>query len=291
MGYVSEPARSDKETRIQMKDEKKVINIEQVIRSSGSGFIRSLPLFLIRLLEKIVHQDEMNDAIWTNRSREGVPFINGVLKFWNIGIKVIGEENIPENGRFVFVSNHPVGAFDALTLYSTIYRFFPEIKSPTNQLLNNIPNLQPVMLGVNVFGINTKETVIKLNELFASGEQILIFPAGTVSRRRKGVISDIEWQKTFITKSIQHNRDVIPVHISGRNSNLFYFTANLRKFLHIRTGFEIILLPREMMKQRNSTFTITFGRPVSHQELIMKYNNSRGAELFKKLVYSLSADR
>jgi len=267
----------------------KTIDIEKIIRQSDSKFISSLPSFIVRLLQKIVHEYDINETIWVNRAKTGVPFINDVLKFWNVKVETRGEENIPSSGRFVFVSNHPVGAIDALSFYSTLYRFFPNVKSPTNQLLNYIPNLQSVMLGVNVFGMNTKDTVNRLNELYASDEQIMIFPAGTVSRRQKGIISDIEWQKSFITKAVQHNREVIPVHISGRNSNLFYFTANLRKFLRMKTGFEIILLPREMFRQRGTTFTLTFGKPISTVELARKYNTSKGAALIKDIVYSLPA--
>ena len=270
-----------------MEEIAKIVDIEKVIRLSDSGFIRNLPLFMIRVLEKIIRQDDLNEAIYTNRFKQGVPFINGVLDHWNISVLVRGERNIPSKGRFVFASNHPVGALDALSFYSTIYRFFPDVKSPVNQLLNHIPNLQPVTLGVNVFAMNTRETVSRINDLFASDDQIIIFPAGTVSRRTQGVISDIEWQKTFISKSIQYKRDVIPVHISGRNSNLFYIVANLRKFLRIKTAFEIILLPREMMMQLNSTFTLTFGKPISCGELAEKYNGSNGAEMIKAIVYGL----
>ena len=49
-----------------------------------------------------------------------------------------------------------------LGFLSTINRFFPDVISPSNQLFNYIPNLHPVILGVNVFGTNTRETVRKV---------------------------------------------------------------------------------------------------------------------------------
>jgi putative hemolysin len=270
-----------------MTQTQKIIDLEKVIRNSESKFVRSLPVFIIRILEKVVHQDEMNETIYRNHNKSGVPFINDVLDYWNIKINVKGGENVPSSGRFVFAANHPVGGIDALAFFSTVHKFFREVISPSNQLFNYIPNLKPVILGVNVFGINTKETVIRFNQLFESDSQIIIFPAGIVSRRSKGIISDLQWQKTFINKSIQYKRDIIPVHISGRNSNLFYFVSNLRKALGIKMSLEIILLPREMMKQRNSSITLTFGKPISHSELSAKYNNIEGARKIKSLVYSL----
>ena len=270
-----------------MSQASKIIDLEKVIRNSESKFVRSLPGFIIRILEKVVHQDEMNDTINKNSNKTGVPFINAVLSYWNVKIITYGTEHIPPSGRFVFVANHPVGGIDALSFFSTIYRYFPNVVSPSNQLLNYIPNLQPVLLGVNVFGTNTRDTAEKINLLFASDDQIMIFPAGTVSRRKKGIISDITWQKTFISKSVQHHRDVIPVQISGRNSNLFYIIANMRKFLRIKLALEIILLPREMMKQRNSSIRLTFGKPISHHTLAELYNNNDGAQKIKSIVYNL----
>jgi putative hemolysin len=270
-----------------MSDTSKVIDIEKVIRESKSKFVSSLPMFIIRFIQRVVHQDEMNECINTNSNKTGVPFVNDVLAYWNVKVVVNGGENVPSSGRFIFVANHPVGAMDALSFLSTIYRFFPNVISPSNQLLTYIPNLRPVMLGVNVFGINTKETVEKLNHLFESDAQIMIFPAGTVSRRSRGKISDVVWQKTFVTKAVQFKRDIIPVHISGRNSNLFYFVANLRKLLRIKMAIEIILLPRDMMKQRNSTVTMTIGEVIPYESLTRGVNQNEWAQRIKSAVYNI----
>jgi putative hemolysin len=177
---------------------------------------------------------------------------------------------------------------DALSFLSAISRFYPDVISPSNDLFNYIPNLHPVILGVNVFGTNTKDTVSKLNELFESESQIMIFPAGIVSRRIKGVISDLVWQKTFVTKAVQFRRDIIPVHISGRNSNLFYTIDRVRKFLGIKLSLEIILLPREMHKQNNSTVTLTIGKPVAWQTLTSEKSQGEWAQTIKAGVYELA---
>ena len=56
------------------------------------------------------------------------------------------------------------------------------------------------------------------------------------------LIKDLEWKKSFITKAKQFERDVIPVHISGKNSSFFYQLANFRKFLKIRANIEMFFL-------------------------------------------------
>jgi 1-acyl-sn-glycerol-3-phosphate acyltransferase len=268
-----------------MKEFGRIIDIEQIISKSNSKFLRSLPKFIIRLITKLVQQDEINAVINANREKSGVPFINGILNDWNVKVNVRGEANLPPSGRFVFVANHPVGGMDALSFFSTIYRHYPDVISPSNELFKYIPQLKPILLGINVFGKNTKETAEKINILFESNSQILLFPAGEVSRRNKGIISDITWQKSFITKAVQHKRDIIPVYISGRNSNLFYSVASIRKALGIRLYLETALLPREMIKQKNSTFTLSIGGPVLWQTFTIDKSHAEWAQRVKKLVY------
>jgi putative hemolysin len=274
-----------------MEEINKIVDIDSVIKNSNSKFFKSLPGFVIKLIKKIIHQDEINASIHRSRHLTGFPFINGILEDWNININVVGSENLPSSGRFVFASNHPLGGIDALAFFSIIHRFYPEVISPANELLYHIPNIRPLMLGVNVFGKNTKETATALNELFESDKQIFIFPAGEVSRRKKGIISDPVWQKSFITKAVQFKREVIPIHISGRNSNLFYIVANLRKFFAIKMYVETMLLPREMMRTKNTTVTVTFGKPIPYQSFSSDLTQPEWALKVKSIVYSLPDDK
>lgn len=272
-----------------MEETEKIIDIRSAFRKSNSKFLRSIPGFVVSMIEKFICQDEMNATIYRSRDKEGIAFIKDVLEGWKVRVNIKGSENIPPSGRFIFACNHPVGGIDALAFYSMISDFFPDIISPTNELLNLIPNLRPVMLGINVFGKNTRETASKIDELFESDTQIMIFPSGEVSRRKKGVISDPVWQKTFITKAVRHRRDIIPIHISGRNSGLFYFVANLRKSLGIKMYIETILLPREMMKQRNSEVTIKAGQPVSFSMFTNEKTHHEWAGEIRNAVYKLGA--
>lgn len=266
------------------------IDIDKVIKNSKSGFMRSLPGFAVNIMKKLIHQDEMNATILKNNDKSGMDFVNAVLEDWKVRVIIHNKENLPETGRFVFVANHPVGAMDALSFLSMIHRFYPNVVSPSNELFGYIPQLRSLIVGVNVFGKNTKDTAEKLTTLFDSDSQVMIFPAGEVSRRKKGVISDPDWQKTFITKAVKHNRDIIPVYIKGRNSNLFYFVANFRKLLGIKMYIETALLPREMMLQRNSDVELTIGKPISWKSFTSEKTHSEWASYVKEKVYSIASE-
>jgi 1-acyl-sn-glycerol-3-phosphate acyltransferase len=274
-----------------MEEPVNVIDIKKALRNSNSRFLKSLPDFAIKLIEKLIHQDELNTVLYLNRDKSGVPFINKVLNDWNITVEAQGEENIPSSGRFIIVSNHPLGGIDGMALCSIIYRYFPQVISPSNEMLNQIPNLKPLILGINVFGKNSRETIERINKLFESDDQIIIFPSGEVSRRKNKMICDPLWQKSFITKAIQFKRDIIPVHISGRNSDLFYNIANIRKLLGIKMYLETALLPREMMKQKNSTVILTIGKVITFQTFTNKMTHREWAQNVKDLVYKLSRDK
>lgn len=263
------------------------IDIKKAIQNSNNRLLKSLPGFAINIIRRIICEKELNDSLNRSSHLNGIPFIINVLEGWNVKVIAKGEENIPQQGRFIFVSNHPVGGIDAMAFFSVIYRHFAEVVSPANELLNYIPNLRPLFLSLDVFGRISREAAKQLDELYASDKQVMIFPAGEVSRRIKGKISDIPWQKSFITKAIQHKRDIIPVHISGRNSNLFYNIANLRKMLGIKMYIETILLPREMMRQRNSTVTLTIGKVIPWQSLSAEKTHEEWAQEIKRIVYSL----
>ena len=117
--------------------------------------------------------------------------------------------------------------------------------------------------------------------------QMIMFPAGLCSRRQNGVIRDLEWKKTFIIKSIQAKRDVVPVHFGGRNSDFFYNLANVCKALGIKFNIAMLYLADEMFKNRHKTFTVTFGKPIPWQTFDKSKTPAQWAEYVKDIVYKL----
>ena len=105
---------------------------------------------------------------------------------------------------------------------------------------------------------------------------MIMFPAGLCSRRRNGVIRDLEWKKTFIVKSVQAQRDVVPVHFGGRNSDFFYNLANICKALGIKFNIAMLYLADEMFKNRHKTFTVTLENRFLGRHLINRKHRRNG---------------
>jgi putative hemolysin len=98
---------------------------------------------------------------------------------------------------------------------------------------------------------------------------------------------DLEWQKSFIRKSVQYKRDVVPVHISGRNTNFFYRLANIRKLLGIKVNLEMFYLVDETYKHRNKRIAITFGKPIPWQTFDKSKTYKEWAHWVKEKVYHM----
>lgn len=136
------------------------------------------------------------------------------------------------------------------------------MRFPVNDFLLNVPALSNVFLPINKHGAQSREAIRAIDDAFASSLPVLYFPAGLCSRKIKGQIVDLEWKKGFLTKAIKHKRDVVPVHIEGKNSNWFYGLSNFRKRIGIKANIEMLYLVDEMVKQNHEEIIITYGKPI-----------------------------
>ncbi len=259
------------------------LDLDKIVKSKN----KRLPRFVMNYLKRIVHQDELNYIMGTYKNLEGLEFVEAVLKYFEIKTRCVGTENVPAEGRFIFASNHPIGGVDGMVFMQEVGKFFGTTKSMINDLLMNITNMQSLFVGVNKHGATSRESLEEINRVFDSDEQILIFPAGLASRRKKGVIKDTDWKKTVVTRAVKHKRDIIPVHISGRLSNFFYNFANLRKFLRIKANIEMLYLSDETFKQKKKSYVITYGKPISYKTFNKHHSHYEWAQLLKEHVYKL----
>jgi putative hemolysin len=248
------------------------ISVRDVLKSKAPN--TKVPRFLVKYLERIIHQDEMNGFLEEHGNLVGIEFIEETMRFLNIKVESEGLDELPD-GNYTFAGNHPLGGIDGMATGLLVHYRFPEksIKFLSNDILTNVINLLPLFIPVNKVGNQSQHRSLpkRINEAYQSENQMVIFPAGICSRRVKGEVTELEWQKSFLVKSIETKRDVVPVFFHGQNSNFFYSLANIRKFLGIKINIEMLYLVDEMFKQRGRTFKITYGKPIPYST----FDNSR----------------
>lgn len=265
-----------------------LIDIDKVLRDKAPDKYKYIPRFVVSYLKRIVHQDEINECMRTAGSKTGAEFCKHCLDFLDTKIVIKGKENLPVEGLCTFVSNHPLGGQDGLALgYILGTHYEGKVKYLVNDLLMNLHGLAPLCIPINKTGKQAKDFPKMVQAGFASDNHIIMFPAGLCSRRQQGVIRDLEWKKTFISKSLEHQRYVVPIHFEGRNSNFFYNLANICKFLGLKVNIAMLYLADEMFKNKGKTFTVTFGKPIPCSTFDKSKSHVEWAQYVKDIVYQL----
>lgn len=265
----------------------KFIDIDKILADKNPKLKKWMPGFIVRFLKRILHQNEINQILIDNKDNIDYDFCVSILSEFNIKTRLIGSENIPKNGGAIFVCNHPLGGMDALAIIKEVSPIRKDLKFIVNDILLSLKNLKGLFIGVNKHGTNSKQSIIDFNKVFESDKAVFVFPSGLVSRKSKGVIQDLVWKKTVITRAKKFKKDIIPLHIDGELSNFFYNLSSIRTKLGIKANIEMLYLIDETLKQKNKTYTITIGKPIPFNTFDKTKTDLEWAQFVKKKTYSL----
>ena len=270
-----------------MSKEPMRIDVDKVLRDRLPKHYKRIPRFVVRWLERVICQDRLNDILQRMAGKDSVDAATAALDEMNITIEASGLDNLPD-GRYMFVSNHPLGGLDGLALISLLgNRYERHIKFLVNDLLMAVEPLRGVFLPVNKYGSQSRVAATQINEALSSDEQIITFPAGLCSRMQPdGSIADLPWQKAAVVHAANYHRDIVPVFFNACNSRFFYRFAKWRKKLGIKFNIELIFLPKEMLKQSGTTLHAVIGEPISWTTLDVSKPKQEAARL-REIVYQL----
>lgn len=267
------------------------IDLTGILNKRLGSRSRWVPSFVLHGLERLVHQDELNAILEGAWPEEGSGFSKRVLEMLDITLTVKGLDALPEGEPFVFASNHPLGGLDGIALVGILGERYGDdnVRVLVNDMLMNVEPLRHVFLPVNKYGSQGRDAAKAIGDAYTSGKQIVMFPAGLVSRRQPdGSVRDLEWQKSCVVKAIASGRRIVPVRFDGLNSPRFYNLAHWRKKLRIGVNLEQALLPSELCGSKGAHYTVTFGSPVNPAALREKgLLPAQIADLLRRIVYKL----
>lgn len=245
---------------------------------------------LVAILKRLIHQDWMNSILVRLGHLKDVVFMKAIVDDMKIVTEVVGKENLPKSGtRNMFVCNHPLGGVDVISVVSVVGPNYPEgLMIPANDMLLHMTQIKDMLIPINRVGaVQDRHLAETLNAAYASDVQMMFFPAGMVSRKRKGVIKDEPWKKNFVIKSVESKRNIVPIRVEAENSRFFYFLANFRKRLGIKVNLEMMLLANELYMKRGERIKITIGKPIEWQHFNASKSPRTWAQEVKEQVYTL----
>ena len=264
------------------------IDVDNVLRTRLPKHYRYIPRFVVRWLERTICQDRLNTILEKMADKNSVDAATAALDEMGITVTASGLDMLPD-GRYMFVSNHPLGGLDGLALISFLgNRYAHKIKFLVNDLLMAVVPLRGVFLPVNKYGHQSREAAAEIKESLKGDNQMITFPAGLCSRMQPdGTIADLPWQKAAVVHAVNNQRDIVPIYFDARNSRFFYRFANWRKRLGIKFNIELIFLPKEMLKQSGSNLRFVVGQPIPWSSLDARAPKQEAARL-RDIVYSMA---
>jgi len=276
------------------KQENNLIDLRKIFTAKVPKLMKHMPNWLFRKIQKLLHEDDINEVLTNYGHLSGVDFINALIADFNLELELQGVDNLMASDRILVASNHPLGGLDGIALIAAVGNHRGTTLTPVNDFLMFVKPLEPIFIPVNKVGSATadrEENIRLFNETFAGNATICYFPFGLCSRKTDdGKIQDLDWKKTFLTKSKAYQRDIVPVHIEGRNSNFFYNLARWRKKLNIKVNIEMAFLVNEFFNQRNKKLTISFGKPIPYQTFDRRFTDAQWAEKLRTFSYQLGKD-
>ena len=223
---------------------------------------------------------------------QGAAFADHLLQNMNVTFDFPQEQlaNIPKEGPFVVVSNHPFGGIEGVMMLSLISKVRPDFKIMANFILSHIPNLKDDFLAVNPFENNRelksslggiKGAIRQLDE----GHGLGVFPAGEVSRYHgHDFPEDLPWSNSVARIIKKANVPVVPLYWDGRNSRLFYAVDK------IHTMLGTARLMRELANKHDSCIPIQIGRPIPATEIAEYEKPDELAAYLRARTYALEAN-
>ena len=254
-----------------------------------------VPGFLIRYLERIVHVKQMNAFLRKYPDLEGYDFIRRVIdEELSCTASIEGIENIPTDGKpVIFVSNHPLGGLDGMIIAQMIHESRQEkreLKVIVNELLMFMKPIAGLWAPVSKTGSLSKEQVLQQQAMWESETDVLTFPAGACSRLQRinhtWLIQDLEWQKNFIQRAREYQRDIVPIYFEGKNSRFFYALAYIRKLLRIPVNIEMLYLVDEMYGAHGKHFRVHVLPPIPYTTFDNTKTPKQWAQYVKSIVYA-----
>jgi len=240
------------------------------------------------MLGRLADEQGFNRVLEQIDGASGFDFVERAMDVLGISYHVNQREreNIPVDGPLLVVANHPLGMQDALALLHLVGSVRSDVRILGNDWLAAVPQLDRLLLPVDVFGKGTRSCLRDIYRALDKGEALIVFPAGEVSRFGPAGLRDRHWSDGFARLSMRRKVPVLPVHVAACNSAAFYGVSLLAKPL------STAMLPREaIVGNRRIDFSIGALVDASEIERRSGASPAQSAKLMRRHVYRVGRRR
>lgn len=239
------------------------LDIQRLIESKCPGFFKPFPRFItslaVKILEKVLHLEEMNQFLAAHRDKKGLALIDEFFEQLDFSFLVScrDRQKIPSEGRLICVANHPLGALDALAILRALSDIRTDVRVIANDVLRHLEGLENLFLPYDISAPRFQRSNINAVARALQREQVVLtFPAAEVARLGIAGIKESSWQKGAVYFANKYHTPILPIYVHAKNSLLFYVLSFFSKKL------SMFLLPGEMFKKRSRSISLKIGDPI-----------------------------
>lgn len=269
------------------------MKLSEIIEKKDPAFLKRYPKFWRKIIRWLIgflfNEDEINQYLDKLKNYNDFDFVNKLFEELNFETQLSNEglSRIPAEGAVILTANHPLGALDGLALINAISKVRKDVKVIASDIVTYIPNISNLIIPVDFEGFEERKQNLKnIEESLKKDELVVFFPSIYVSKYHFGIIQDSPWQQGAVNLAEKFDIPILPVHIDGKNTRLFYYIASLNKEI------SQFMLFREVLKKRNEAINLTIGKLIPGSSFSGK-SISRGYEtkMLRKHVYNLGRNK
>ena len=182
-------------------------------------------------------------------------------------VEVSGLVNVPRSGPALIVANHPTGIADGIVLYGALAKIRPDLFFFANADATRVlPQLADLIAPVEWrpekrSHKQNRETMDYARAAFAEGRMAVLFPSGRLAKRTWWWLNERPWMASGAMMARKFNLPVVPLHVTARNSALFYL------FDRIHPTLRDITLFHEVLNKARQRYRLTIGTPIDPETL------------------------
>ncbi|MCJ7994350.1 1-acyl-sn-glycerol-3-phosphate acyltransferase [Rhizobium cremeum] len=229
---------------------------------------------------------EFADDIANMPGFQAFEYLSNILR---LDINIINGERIPEKGGFIMVSNHPTGIADGVAVFDLLKRRRPDMMFFANRDAIRVnPRFAEIIIPVewreeHKSKLKARETLKLTNRAIEEQKATVLFPSGRIAYWANGRLNERPWKTSAVGLARKYDLPILPVHMTARNSGLFYWFAKWSTELRDMTVFH------ELLNKRGDRFDFVIGDLISPARLEGDLNDVTAA-LEHHTVHALAAD-
>lgn len=243
--------------------------VDQLIAERGEKIVSSRHWPLIKpVLYKILRYKEAVRMADDLAPLSGTAAMDYCSRLLSLDLDVSGLDNVPREGGFIAIANHPTGIADGVAVYDALRRVRPDIAIFTNRDAVRVnPRLSDYLIPVEWREelrdrTKSRETLRLSTRAFAEGRAVVIFPSGRIAYWADGKLNERPWQTSAVTLARRQGVPILPINVGARNSWLFYWFAN-SGFTEMRD----MTVFHELLKKKCKTFRVSFGKLIANDRI------------------------